>query len=117
MALISPAQAEKATFCTIDDAATNDYSFQLFDCRYSQSQIQSGKVGFQLDTNLGTLIILSARPGAQVISPHPEKLNDIVVTSWVVEQTFQADSRMGVTIYNKSTGKTVTIKFDLQEQE
>ncbi|WP_413160601.1 hypothetical protein ACL6C3_19010 [Capilliphycus salinus ALCB114379] len=70
--LVAPAIAQSsAVSCQIDESGTDDYSFQLFNCNYSRSAIDTERIGFQLSTNLGTLIILKAQSGAEVIMPQP----------------------------------------------
>lgn len=103
------AQSNNKADCVIDESATNDSTFQLFNCDYSRSQIEEERLGFRLYTNLGTLIILSVRTGAEVIMPHPEKSNDMLVTSWQVEKAEQIDQSIELTLYNKETEKTVKI--------
>ncbi|MFY7804240.1 MAG: hypothetical protein WAN66_20265 [Limnoraphis robusta] len=62
-----------------------------------------------MSTNLGTLIILKAQSGAEVIMPNPDKVNTLIQTSWVVERAERFDNVMELTLYNKDTGKTVKI--------
>lgn len=107
--LAQPTAAEAPATCAIKESETNDFSFQLFDCSYSRSQIQAGKVGFQLETNSGILIILSVRPGAEVITVDGEKTSSIIVTPWIVEKALQTNNSAEITIYNKQTRKVVTI--------
>ena len=103
------AQSNNQADCVIDELATNDSTFQLFNCDYSQSQIEEERLGFRLYTNLGTLIILSVRTGAEVIMPHPEKSNDMVATSWKVKKAEKLDQMIELTLYNQDTRKTVKI--------
>ncbi|MEL7036396.1 MAG: hypothetical protein AAFO04_12355 [Cyanobacteria bacterium J06592_8] len=108
--LLVPAIAQPSTVsCMIDESETNDYSFQLFNCNYSRSQIDKERIGFQFSTNLGVLIILKAQSGADVIMPSPDKVNTLVQTSWVVERADQYNGIMELTLYNQETGKTVKI--------
>ncbi|MDY7023275.1 MAG: hypothetical protein SWJ54_18325 [Cyanobacteriota bacterium] len=108
--LLFPAIAQPSTVsCMIDESETNDYSFQLFNCNYSRSQIDKERIGFQFSTNLGVLIILKAQSGADVIMPSPDKVNTLVQTSWVVERAEKYNGVMELTLYNQETGKTVKI--------
>ncbi|MGL5083948.1 MAG: hypothetical protein ACRC8A_20885 [Microcoleaceae cyanobacterium] len=109
LTLAQPLLAEVPALCVINESETNDLSFQLFDCSYSRSQIQSERVGFQLDTNSGVLIILSTRPGAEVVMPDPEQVSNRIVTPWIVKRTSQVNDKVKLTIYNQQTQKTVTI--------
>ncbi|EAW36181.1 hypothetical protein [Lyngbya sp. PCC 8106] len=95
--------------CTIDESGTDDYSFQLFNCNYSRSQIDTERISFQLSTNLGTLIILKAQSGAEVIMPNPDQVNALIQTAWVLERAEQFNDVMELTLYNQETGKTVKI--------
>ena len=95
------AQSNNQADCVIDELATNDSTFQLFNCDYSQSQIEEERLGFRLYTNLGTLIILSVRTGAEVIMPHPEKSK--------VKKAEKLDQIIELTLYNQETQKTVKI--------
>lgn len=108
--LVTPIIAQSsAVSCQIDESGTNDYSFQLFNCNYSRSAIDTERIGFQLSTNLGTLIILKAQSGAEVIMPNPDQVNDLVQTAWVLERAEQFNNIMELTLYNQETGKTVKI--------
>ena len=107
--LANSAIAQSTVSCQIDESGTNDSSFLLFNCHYSRSQIDTERIGFQLSTNLGTLIILKAQSGAEVIMPNPDKVNTLIQTSWAVERAERFDNVMELTLYNKDTGKTVKI--------
>ncbi len=111
--LIHSAIAQSTVSCNIDESGTDDYSFQLFNCNYSQSQIDTERIGFQFSTNLGTLIILKAQSGAEVIMPNPEQVNALVKTSWILEKAERFNDVMELTLYNKETGKTVKIDVSL----
>ncbi|MEB3280704.1 MAG: hypothetical protein VKK42_17460 [Lyngbya sp.] len=111
--LVTPAIAQSsAVSCQIDESGTDDYSFQLFNCNYSRSAIDTERIGFQLSTNLGTLIILKAQSGAEVIMPNPDQVNALVQTAWVVEKAERFNGVMELTLYNQETGKTVKIAFN-----
>jgi hypothetical protein len=110
--LVTPLIAQSsAVSCQIDESGTDDYSFQLFNCNYSRSAIDTERIGFQLSTNLGTLIILKAQSGTEVIMPNPDQVNALVQTAWVVERAERFNGVMELTLYNQETGKTVKIDF------
>lgn len=98
-----------AISCQIDESGTDDYSFHLFNCNYSRSAIDTERIGFQFSTNLGTLIILKAQSGAEVIMPNPDRVNTLVKTSWILEKAERFNNMMELTLYNQETGKTVKI--------
>lgn len=108
--LLTPAIAQSsAVSCQIDESGTDDYSFQLFNCNYSRSAIDTERIGFQFSTNLGTLIILKAQSGAEVIMPSPDKVNTLIQTAWIVEKAERFNGIVELTLYNQETGKTVKI--------
>ncbi|WP_040484425.1 hypothetical protein [Lyngbya aestuarii] len=110
--LVTPVIAQSsAVSCQIDESGTDDYSFQLFNCNYSRSAIDTERIGFQLSTNLGTLIILKAQSGTEVIMPNPDQVNALVQTAWVVERAERFNGVMELTLYNQETGKTVKVDF------